>query len=114
MADYAKLLAADGEARKYFKEAAGGAPWVDKVCDDIVAQLKAGTRYTANSKDLLAGLMTDAASALECKGFTCFRIDSGWQASYAIGDISTWSAHIAPTINEALTTMLAHNIGRFE
>lgn len=105
--DFVKLLGADGEARKYFKDATGGAAWVDSFCDQISEQLQEKYVYFAVDKDFEL-LMLEIVANYDCKGFSCWRLNDGrWQANFARGSQTNFYCVTKDDIIEAFLTAKA-------
>lgn len=105
--DYIALLAPDGDARAYFKKAANGEAWVDKVFDDIRAQLMAKVEYIALDEpltEMIEELVQDPLTRRVHLGRT---LDMRWQLSVDFFDTGGWTVVIADTIPDAVAKLYA-------
>ncbi len=110
--DFVKLLGEGGEARKYFSDATGGAPWVNAICDEIVDQLKKNYVYLTID-DPLTDMFDRMFARPEVQGFTLWRLEDGkFQANYSWQNRSTWDVAIVYGAGDAVTTALSRALSR--
>ena len=100
--DWPALLSPCGNARKYFKDATGGAAWVDKMCDGILEvltekQLPQGV--PEGDLDLINRLLGDP---LTRKIHIHRNSDMRWEVSVDFKDIGSWSVAVDVTIRGAI------------
>jgi hypothetical protein len=108
--DYVQLLAVDGDARKFFKNAAGGAGWVDQVCDEIRMQLLDTQLYTCLDDDvtkMINDLVTHPLTRRVHFGKDC---DQRWQVSVDFEDCGAWTCATADTIPDAISKLYAQEV----
>lgn len=86
-------FADDGEARKYFKDATGGAPWIDPVADSI--ETAALNALVLENMNTAADLGADTFTAVHTAKF-------GWTVHVKKGDLLD-----ATSSNKSLIAALA-------
>lgn len=92
--DYVELLGPCGNARKFFKEAAQGAEWVDKVCSDIVSELLTARELADN----VSSFLDDP----RCITFSLHKAKGEYHVSIAIDKIQNYHFTKAATIPLAI------------
>lgn len=105
--DWTALLSPCGNARQYFKDATGGAPWVDKMCDQLVEALAA--------KELPQGLSTEdeglltklTSNPLTRKVRITKNSSNLWELAVDFMDCGSWTIVVGGTIEIAIAKLYA-------
>lgn len=105
--DYITLLGPGGDARAYFSKATSGAAWVDKVCDEIIAQLVAKEEYTVLDDDVTAALDWITGHPMTRKMTLARTVTGHWQLSVDFCDNGGWTVVVADSPADAIATLYA-------
>lgn len=103
--DWATLLSPCGNARQYFKDATGGAPWVDKMCDQLVEVITAKQLPQGITDGELTLIKKLTSNPLTRKVHIHRNDQMRWEVAVDFMDVGSWTTAVGPNIESALSAL---------